>query len=403
MAINRIKYVNIGSKMEESDFVKHSSGGCVLQSLTATENGTYLPPEGVDGFDRVDVNVIDPLSIKYEIDNEGTLQKKPVVMDFAGIEDVGDFALMYAYSNMGEEISGVISFPDLIKVTGYEACEGAFWGDYIVNVSMPKLEKIEGTFSCYGMFEVSKVRGVNLKSLKTVSGESAASNMFYSCPIVNIELPKLETIQGPSAADSMFRDTNITWPVISRLKTIYGNSACANMFRGCKNLNGTIFESLTTITGSGACSYMFADSNSEQFKIFSFPALRTVSSSDAFNNMFSNSVNVTVAFPKNMQTKIESQTGYSSTNPFGATSGTVGFYLPSTYLLRGNGGTYERNPIADYNGENSAWRVLGTSPDSTSFWISGGVHNDPIVGTPIYSDKECTIQVDTVTSIEQEE
>lgn len=396
MAINRIKYVNVGSQMEESDFVRFGSGA-ILETLYVSENGTYTAPQTITGWNRVDVNVQDNLSIKFEIDEQGTLRKKPIVMNFARVEDIGDSVLLYAYAYQ-QGVSGVISFPDLLEISGGSACMDAFTSTNVTNISMPKLEEISG--NCSGMFSGAKVAGCNLGALKRISGN--CSGMFNGCPLVNIEMPNLEEIYGQNVASGMFRSTNVTWPRMPKLTTIYGNGACTNMFRDCLYLNGAIFESLSSITGTLACSYMFADCNSEQQKVFSFPALRTISQNNAFQNMLKNSVNVTLAFPKNMQSRIESLTDYSSTTPFGATTGSVGFYLPSTFLLKGNDSenTYERNPIADYNAENSAWRLVGTKPDDTSFWIRDGIQTDPTVGTPIYSDRECTVQIDTVTSIE---
>lgn len=343
----------------------------------------------------------DTLSVKYTLDTEGVLRKLPVVMNFTGVEDIDNFALYSAYTYQ-EGVSGVISFPDLLAVSGRYACMDAFANTNVTQVLMPKLEETSGSYCCSSMFSAAKVVSCDLGALRRIAG--SCSSMFQGCPLDNIELPNLEEIYGVSVASSMFRDTNVTYLMLPKLTTIYGNAACQGMFRGCLYIGGTTtFNSLSSITGQSACSQMFMGITSENAKTFLFPALRKVASANAFNNMFQNSVNVNVAFPKNMQTTIESLTGYSSTNPFGAASGFVGFWLPSTYLLRGNGGTYERNPIADYNGENSAWRVLGTSPDSTSFWIYRGMSNDPVVGTAIYSDRECTVQVDTVTEITEGE
>ena len=343
------------------------------------------------------IREIDTMSVKYAIDSEGVLKKIPSVMNFAGVEDVGDYALYYTYTHQ-EGVSGVISFPDLLEISGRYACIGAFSNTNVTQVLMPKLEEISGSYCCSSMFSDAKVMSCDLGVLREIAG--SCSYMFNACPLGNISLPNLEQIWGQGVANSMFKGTNVTWPIMPKLTTIYGNGACQDMFMDCLYLNGAMFESLSSITGTLACSRMFAGVTSENLKLFMFPALRSVVHDNAFNNMFKNSVNVSAVFPKNMQSRIEELTGYSSTTPFGATSGDVQFYLPSTYLLDGESvTTYERNPIADYNGVNSAWRVLGTMPDSTSFWIQGGMQTDPVVGTPIYSDRECTIQVDTVVDV----
>lgn len=338
----------------------------------------------------------DTLSVKYTIDTDGGLRKLPVVMNFAGVADIGNYALLYAFAYQ-DGVEGVINFPDLLTISGRDACDNAFAYTNVTQVLMPKLEEISGSYCCSAMFNGAKVVGCDLGALRRIAG--SCSYMFNGCPLTNIDLPNLEEIYGVSIANAMFRDTNVTYPWMPKLMTIYGNGACSSMFRGCLYLNGVGFNSLSSIAGSMACSQMFMGITSENWKAFSFPALREVTKADAFKDMFKDSVNVIVVFPKNMQSRIESLSGYSSTNPFGAASGNIGFTLPSTFLIKGNTVTYERNPFYDYQGANSAWRVLGTNPDSTSFWVRGGIQNDPVVGTAIYSDRECTIQVDAVTEI----
>lgn len=338
----------------------------------------------------------DTLSIKYTIDTDGKLSKLPVVMNFDGVADIGNYALLYAFAYQ-DGVEGVINFPDLLTISGRDACDGAFTYTNVTQVLMPKLEETSGSYCCASMFNGAKVVRCDLGALRRIAG--SCSYMFNGCPLTNIDLPNLEEIYGVSIANAMFRDTNVTYPWMPKLMKIYGNGACDSMFRGCLHLNGAGFDSLSSIAGSMACSQMFMGITSENWKAFSFPALREVTKADAFKNMFKDSVNVIVVFPKNMQSRIESLSGYSSTNPFGAASGNIGFTLPSTFLIKGNTVTYERNPIGDYQGVNSAWRVLGTNPDSTSFWVRDGIQTDPVVGTAIYSDRECTIQVDTVTEI----
>lgn len=424
MAISEYDYVKVGSGTEET-YVPFEDGGYNITTALDDINGEVVAGGLESKTDYLEetkelikqaiifkggevgdvfrdyasaIREIDTLAVKYTIDENGVLRKLPIVMNFAGVEDIGDSALCYAYAYQ-EGVSGVISFPDLLEISGGSACTEAFTSTNATNVLMPKLEEISG--NCTGMFFGAKVAECNLGALRRISG--SCSNMFNGCPLGNIELPSIEEIYGQNVASGMFRDTNVTWPLMPKLTTIYGNGACSGMFRDCLYLNGAIFESLISITGTLACSQMFAGSTSENPKYFSFPALRKVVQANAFSDMFKNSVNITVVFPKNMQSRIEELTGYSSTTPFGATSGSVGFYLPSTYLLDGDSATYERNPIADYNGVNSAWRLSGTKPDSTSFWISGGMQTDPVIGTPIYSDRECTIQVDTVTDVREED
>lgn len=57
MGINRIKYVNIDSGTEDTDFVTFSDMGEVTASITITENGVYYAPNDIVGYKKVTVNV----------------------------------------------------------------------------------------------------------------------------------------------------------------------------------------------------------------------------------------------------------------------------------------------------------------------------------------------------------
>lgn len=57
MGINRIKYVNIDSGTEDTDFVKFTDMGEVTASITITENGVYYAPNDIAGYKKVTVNV----------------------------------------------------------------------------------------------------------------------------------------------------------------------------------------------------------------------------------------------------------------------------------------------------------------------------------------------------------
>ena len=108
-------------------------------------------------------------------------------------------------------------------------------------------------------------------------------------------------------------------------------------------------------------------------------------------------------FPANTQDVVTNLTGYSATTPFGATSGTVLFDLPSSYMLTGvNEVIYERNPKYDTQTA-LAWRIQDTGDlptitiDWTPFYTSGTT--DPQVGATIYSDAACTTAVTTISTI----
>ena len=79
MIINAIAIANGGS----------GSKPPVLEELNVTDNGTYSPSDGVDGFNPVNVNVQPPLQTKaIEITANG---QSTIVADsgFYGLESVG--------------------------------------------------------------------------------------------------------------------------------------------------------------------------------------------------------------------------------------------------------------------------------------------------------------------------
>lgn len=172
-------------------------------------------------------------------------------------------------------------------------------------------------------------------------------------------------------------------------------------FSGCSNTN-IRFSAVNTITSYGA-PYAFA--YTDGLSVY-FPALKTVSSTNnALYNAANSATNITFHFPQNMQSVVETFRQYSTTTPFGASSGTVLFDLPSTYTLTGaDGNTYERNPAYD-TGTALAWYNVGLDPSNissaygrtTPYYTSGTT--DPAVSDTIYSDSACTTAVTTISSI----
>jgi hypothetical protein len=109
--------------------------------------------------------------------------------------------------------------------------------------------------------------------------------------------------------------------------------------------------------------------------------------------------NITLHFPSNTQAKVETLSGYSTTAPFGATSGTVLFDLPATNTLSGaDSNTYSRNPKYD-TATSLAWKVgaYGTTNFTPAYYTSGTT--DPSASDAIYSDAACTQSVTTITAI----
>lgn len=382
----------------------------------------------------------DSLSVKYMIDTNGVLRKlQNNVMSFAGVVNIYQEALRYAYYNTA--INQDISFPDLEQITGQNSCVYAFNSNAVKSVSMPKLHRIWGDNACESMFgaQYSALKTIDLSALEEIGvGDWETPNccryMFSSNSALSAaNLPSLRIINGSGACYGMFEQTGVENIDLSNLRVISGNQACYAMFRNSSKCKGSFlndsFKKLVEINGTSCCYNMFSDCNAEQFSFTPFSLKKIYGSNalgmafrstgikslvfaavnnnsfgeerSAFGYMLRSCTGVGLHFPKNTQALIESMNGYSTTTPFGATSGTVSFDLPATFILVGENGTrYERNPYHD-GGENECWRVEDTDVDSTGFYTAGdGFDNDPAVGQAIYSDAECTNQVDTIVSIE---
>lgn len=214
---------------------------------------------------------------------------------------------------------------------------------------------------------------IDLSNLSEISGNYACSHTFDSSKnLVGADLSGLVIISGRGACDAMFASATITYIILSSLTTISGPSACANMFQSCEYLQDISFPSITE---------------------------NSFGSSGVFASMFRFVSNITIHFPSNVQSVVETLTGYSTTAPFGARSGTVLFDLPATYTLTGaDTVTYTRNPKYDTITA-LAWKVgaYGATNFTPAYYTSGTT--DPAVSDTIYSDSACTTAVTTISSI----
>lgn len=211
----------------------------------------------------------------------------------------------------------------------------------------------------------------------------------------------LEWVHGTNAMYYAFSGcTGVTSFDLPRFKTM--NSAFTRTCEGCTSLTTVKVPSLKYI-GSGSANSTFRGCIS--LSSIYFPAINNSSfgSNLSLNAMCTNCVNITLHFPSNVQSIVEGLTGYSTTAPFGATSGTVLFDLPATVILTGaNSQAYERNPKDD-TGTALSWRKQDTGTqarpitDWTPFYTSGTT--DPAVNDTIYSDSACTTAVTTISSI----
>lgn len=286
--------------------VVKGGGSTPTGTKSITTNGVY----DVTNFASADVQVPTTAPAHYiekTVDTNGKLINGSSIIDFSGVTDIGYYVLHNAYfQNLA--INGVVNLGDLTSVTGSSAAEDCF-------------------NSCTG------ITGVNIGSLTTVSGNAALRGMFSNCTnLTSANLSSLTTVSGNSGIQNMFASTKLTSINLGSLTTISSSYGCRETFSNCSLLTTVDLSSLTTITDSACCQQMFRNCTSLQS--LSFPAVTTTSFGSSYTNQFTNMCQgisgITLHFPSNVQSVIEGLTGYSTTAPFGATSGTVLFDLPAT-------------------------------------------------------------------------
>lgn len=153
----------------------------------------------------------------------------------------------------------------------------------------------------HAFYENDNLTSVDLSSLTTVSGNYAMEGCFQFCTnLASVDVSSLTTISGVSAMDSCFAYSSLTSVVFSSLTTISGTNTLSRCFLAC--------SSLTEI---------------------SFPALQSFGTDavNQFYKMLSSVRGCTLHFPSNMQSEVESRSGYPN---FGGTNTVVLFDLPPT-------------------------------------------------------------------------
>lgn len=224
--------------------------------------------------------------VAYDV-SSGVLNKSTsnTLMDFTGVTELADNALVSAYEN-NQNIGAV----DLSNVTTF------------------------GYGSLYRAFAGSSITSVNLNGLTSVPQRSVSSlgtfrQAFAGCTsLVSASADNLQSVGGGDT--SALASVHLGW-----------------MFDGCTSLQSFVFTALNSVANYGLM-YMF--SNCSNISI-SFPAAKTTTfSSNSLRYMCSGATNVTLHFPSNVQSQVEALSGYSATAPFSATSGSVLFDLPAT-------------------------------------------------------------------------
>lgn len=245
---------------------------------------------------------------------------------------------------------------------------------------------------------------IDMSSIKNMTSSTCANMFSETKNITKIDLSGLLKTTGTGSSSPLYNFASNSEKLQSvDLSSLVLTQSIQSAFYGCPLLTTVDLSSLKSV-GSSAFQYTFGNTAITDLKM---PAITNSSfgtQTNCFNNMLTSLTNVTVHFPSNVQAKIETLTGYSTTAPFGATSGTVLFDLPSTaHLIGANTTEYERNPKYD-TATALAWRVLDDPDLSTlqlsltpAYYTSG--LTDPAVNDTIYSDAACTTTVTTVSSI----
>lgn len=296
----------------------------------------------------------------------------------------------------------VMNFNGATKIAAYALAHAYEYNTNIVNLDMSSFTEINNISACESAFhKCTNLQTADLSSVTIISQDNAGYYMFYEdTSLQTVNLSSLKTLGGGGGFRfALAGCTSLTNANMSSLTTL-GNSSgvMEGVFIGCTSLTSYVFESLKKLYGSDALKRAFA--NCTNLTSLSFPALNNTSfnsRTDQFTNMCQNIPNITLHFPSNIQSTIAGLSGYSTTAPFGAISGTILFDLPATNILTGaNSVNYERNPKYD-TATALSWRVENTDVDTTAYYTSGTT--DPAVSDTIYSDAACTTAVTTISSI----
>lgn len=209
MGIDRNRYVEINSEREESDFVRF--GGQpevpVLEGITITENGSYFPPAGILGFNKVDVNVpIPELYIKLRKYESVLVRDGSVMVDLTGIATIGQYALAYAYH--GTDVPG-ISWTNPLVISWY-GCIGMCGTCHFINpnVDMSGVTSVD-LYGLYQAFASSDIETINFSNLQRLSVASL-SHAFMNSSIKSLSFPSLTEVNSTALGSMLSGCSKIT-------------------------------------------------------------------------------------------------------------------------------------------------------------------------------------------------
>lgn len=252
--------------------------------------------------------------------------------EFSSISTIDDYAFYYTFYE-NTELTGAVSFPNLITVSGNKGLFNAFGAcTGLTSVDLSSLTTVSGSQALQNTFAgCTGITSIDLSSLTTI-GSQGLYSAFYGCTgITAVDLSALTTV-GSSGLGNAFKNCYYLTSVdLSDLASV-GSDGLSNAFYGCFRIVSVSFTSLTTIGSSGFYNAFCGCSGLTDIY---FNGLTTTSfgySTNQFLGMLSNtgsSVTHTLHFPANLQTIISGLSGYPN---FGGTSGyvTLAFDLPAT-------------------------------------------------------------------------
>ena len=307
-----------------------------------------------------------------------------------------------------------VSFPNLSFIWYENAISYGFVNcTKLKTVSFPNLGSLGTTdnFSnlynncCEYLFSgCTALTDVDLSNLKALGG--CQGYIFQNCTsLTSIDLGSLECIYSSGtnynttgAAGMMFSGcTSLTNVNLKSLASIRGYSSAAyvncgpamGMFSGCTSLVSQKFESLNEVAGNYYMANMFNNCTSlSSVWFYALTPSSFGSSNTQFYQMLTGCSNVTVHFPKAIQSTIENWSVV--TNGFSGTGTTVEFDI-ITELTGADGNTYIRQE-KDSTNTATAW-----SYNDSLYYTSGTA--EPTVDMVIYSDDDCLTTVTTIAAI----
>ena len=353
-----------GASLPETQDLFHLSGaiqgiagsGGVPNSFLRKNNigGTYMDDGTAVRFSVNGATTLAAYSLYYAF----WKNKQLVEVDLSTIEDLS----ITNYGSIGQDGLWHVTQIGTTYALNYAFAESGVSG----MIDLSKLKRVSlqtGVFiSC------ENVTGVNLSNLERIS---SCDRWFWGCRKLTTVIwnPLMTTIDA-DGLQNMFRNTGLTNTDFLSNITKVGNmfntgGSCYQTFCQCEHLERLNLHNLTDIGENGFgtptygdleaicsscpelvevdftnlsgiyCPYAlrFAFSNCTKLQTLSFPSVKTTSfgsKTNQFTDMCRGISGITIHFPSNVRSTIEGLNGYSTTAPFGATSGTVLFDLDPT-------------------------------------------------------------------------